>query len=106
MQSVRLQDRVAEEVRALLARRRLSAAKASQQLGWSAQYLSHRMTGRTVFDVADLEALAGLLEVPVTAFFAGSDAGREARMTNNACYSTPSVPLRRNDLLDSLALAA
>lgn len=64
-----IRDQVAEEVRALLARRRLSARAAARQLGWTANYLSRRMTGEIAFDVEDLDALGRLLNVQVTAFF-------------------------------------
>lgn len=60
---------VAGEVRAYLARRRLSARQAAIKLGWTAPYLSRRLTGEVPFDVADLAAIAELLEVPVTVFF-------------------------------------
>ena len=60
---------VIEEVRSCLGRRGLSQSRAAERLGWTAFYLSHRMTGKVPFNVNDLEALAELLEVPVTAFF-------------------------------------
>lgn len=64
-----MREQVAEEVRALLARRRLSARATARALGWSPMYLSRRMTGTAPFDVDDLAALSALLDVPVTAFF-------------------------------------
>ena len=64
-----LREQVAEEVRALLARRRLSARKAAEALGKTEWYMSRRMTGKTAFDIDDLAALADLLDVPVTDFF-------------------------------------
>lgn len=60
---------VAAEVRAQLARQRLSGAAAAARLGWSQIYLWRRLSGRVAFDVNDLTALAGLLDVPVTMFF-------------------------------------
>jgi transcriptional regulator with XRE-family HTH domain len=64
---------VAGEVRAYLGRRRLSGRAAAMQLGWTQQYMSRRLTGVIPFDVADLAALADLLEIPIVAFFEGTE---------------------------------
>jgi transcriptional regulator with XRE-family HTH domain len=71
-----LRGRVAEEVRALMARRRISGVQLSKEIGRSHVYLSRRLNGHTAFDVDDLEAVARIFEVPVSALFglaAGSD---------------------------------
>ena len=60
---------VAAEVRAHLARQRLSGRQAAMRLGWTQPYMSRRLTGEIPFDVADLEAIANLLGIPATAFF-------------------------------------
>ena len=60
---------VAAEVRAELARQRISGRQAARRLGWTQQSLSRRLTGDIPFDVAELAELAALLGVPVTAFF-------------------------------------
>lgn len=60
---------VADEVRAWLARRRRSANRAAKELGWSQPYMSQRLNGDQPFDLDDLDQLAALLDVPVTAFF-------------------------------------
>lgn len=60
-----LREGVAEEVRALLARRRLAAGKLAQAIGKSEMYVSRRLRGETAFDVDDLQAIAGVLEVTV-----------------------------------------
>ena len=60
---------MAGEVRAHLARARLSGRQAALQLGWTQPYMSRRLTGDIPFDVADLEAIADLLGIPVTALF-------------------------------------
>jgi transcriptional regulator with XRE-family HTH domain len=70
--SVSTTEIVAGEVRAYLGRRRLSGRAAAMQLGWTQQYMSRRLTGTIPFDVADLAALADLLEIPVIAFFEGT----------------------------------
>ena len=64
-----LVDDVAGEVRAWMARRQRSGANVARELGWTEVYLSRRLLGRVPFDVADLEALAVLLEVPASVFF-------------------------------------
>jgi len=61
----RLRHGVAEEVRVLLARRRLSATKLAKQLGWTQQYLSRRMVGEQPFDLDDLEQIAAALDVGI-----------------------------------------
>lgn len=60
---------VAAEVRAEMARQRISGRRAAMQLGWTQPYLSRRLTGEIPFNVAELSELAGLLEVPISAFF-------------------------------------
>lgn len=67
---------VAGEVRAELARQRLSGRQAALRLGWTPPYLSRRLVGEIPFDVADLQALAELLDVPVTDFFAARSGNR------------------------------
>lgn len=62
--------RVAAEVRAALARARVSGNRLSTLLGQSQPYWSRRLTGKVAFDVDDLAAIAGLLGVDVTSFFA------------------------------------
>jgi transcriptional regulator with XRE-family HTH domain len=62
-------DTVAAEVRAWLGRRNRSGRSLAQELGWTEPYLSRRLTGSVPFDVADLLAVASLLDVPVTVFF-------------------------------------
>lgn len=66
---VTAQQQVAAEVRAQLARKRLSGRSAALELGWTQPYISRRLTGEVPFDVNDLAALAALLEIPMTAFF-------------------------------------
>lgn len=57
---------IAEELRALLARRRVSARSISDKLGWGQMYLSRRLSGRVPFSAGELYKLAGLLGVPIT----------------------------------------
>ncbi len=64
------QDSVAAEVRAELARQRMSGRRAAAALGWTPPYLSRRLSGDVPFDIADLTALARLLDVPASNFLA------------------------------------
>lgn len=60
-----LRERTAEEVRALLARKRISATELARQMGVSQAYVWRRLDGRTAFDLDDLERVALLLGVPI-----------------------------------------
>jgi len=75
---------VAGEVRAHLARQRISGRQAAVRLGWTAPYLSRRLTGEIPFNVADLEAIAHLLGIPVTSFF-----GANSSHTDILPFRTP-----------------
>lgn len=77
---VALREQVAEEVRALMARRRISGVKLAEKLGRSQPYIWRRLNGETAFDVDDLQALAGILNVGVLELFGAS--------------ASPSNPLR------------
>ena len=66
---------VAGEVRASLARQRVSGRAAARTLGWTSDYIHRRLDGRTPFDANDLVALAALLDVPVASFFAEVPSG-------------------------------
>lgn len=58
-------ERVAAEVRAAAARRRMSGAQLADRLGMSQMAMSRRMSGRMPFRVDELAALAAVLEVDV-----------------------------------------
>jgi Predicted transcriptional regulator len=60
-----LSERVAEEVRAMLARRRVSGRKLADQLGVSPSWVSYRLTGAQPIDLNDLERIASALNVEV-----------------------------------------
>jgi transcriptional regulator with XRE-family HTH domain len=72
---VTLQEQIAEETRAMLARRRLTGRQLATKLGWSPQALSRRLTGQLPFTVADLEAVAQVLDIPVTRLLPRSEDG-------------------------------
>lgn len=65
---------VAEEVRALLARRRLSQSKLAAALGLSQAAVSRRLSGEVPFDVNELAATARYLDVPLGQLVASSEA--------------------------------
>lgn len=60
---VPMRQRVAEEIRVLLARRRMSGSELARQIGASQPYVSRRLTGEIAFDVDDLEKIAAALDV-------------------------------------------
>jgi transcriptional regulator with XRE-family HTH domain len=61
----RLREFVAEEIRVLLARQRISAAELARRTGIKQSTISRRMTGETAFDMDDLEVIARALGVQV-----------------------------------------
>jgi transcriptional regulator with XRE-family HTH domain len=107
-----LSERVAEEIRVALTRRRMSAARLARELGVSQTYVWRRLEGQTAFDLDDLEKIAAILEVPIVELLrraAGPDslnlALTNAHLTATAASPTspfresasrPSGPLRRD----------
>jgi transcriptional regulator with XRE-family HTH domain len=61
---------VAGEVRAAMARRRISQTALAEALGMSQAAISRRLTGTIPFDVAELSAIATILGVPLSALLA------------------------------------
>lgn len=61
-----LRERTAEEIRALLARRKMSATQLARHMGISQAYIWRRLSGETAFDLDDLEKIAVILDVEVT----------------------------------------
>ncbi len=68
-----LAQRVAAEIRAELGRRQMTQAALARALGVSDMYVSRRLSDGTSLEVADLERMAAVLEVPVAAFFPAAD---------------------------------
>lgn len=60
-----LRESTAEEIRSLMARRRLNGVRLAVVIGRSQSYVSRRLTGETAFDVDDLERIATALGVGV-----------------------------------------
>lgn len=64
-QSRALSDLVAEEVRVLLTRRRMSGRELARRLDVSASWVSYRLTGQQSIDLDDLQKIASVLGVAV-----------------------------------------
>ena len=58
-----LQDQITEEIRVMLARRRMTANQLARMLGWSASGLSRRLSGQVQITITDLEEIASALEI-------------------------------------------
>jgi transcriptional regulator with XRE-family HTH domain len=63
-----LSDRVASVVRAEMARKRVGQEEIAARLGLSQASVSRRIRGVTPFELDELETVADLLGLPVTAF--------------------------------------
>lgn len=96
----RLRERAAEEIRALLARRRISAAELARRTGLKQSTLARRMTGETAFDLDDLELIASVLGVSVAQLLPTESEGSSGqtpysdRLTDRPRAGRP--PNRRN----------
>lgn len=64
-----LRDRVAEEVRALMGRRRTTGAQLARAIGAPQSSLQRKLSGRYPLDIDDLEAIAAYFSVSVISFF-------------------------------------
>lgn len=72
-----LSDSVAEEIRVLLVRRRMSGRELARRLHVSPGWVSYRLTGVQPIDLNDLQRVADVLEVEVTALLpAATNRGR------------------------------
>lgn len=80
-----LSDTVAEEIRALLGRRRISQAALARTLGVSGPWLNYRLTGKQPIDLNDLDAIAKALKVQPSALLTG-------RRTPTEEYIAPRTP--------------
>lgn len=81
---------VANEVRAWLGRRRLSAAAAARRIGWTQPYLARRLNGMTTFTVTDLGALGQLLGVAPAAFLEGAPVSELAMARGDSHFRSSS----------------
>lgn len=58
-----LSERVAEEIRAWMGRRRVTGAALAKTLGVSPAWISYRLSGKQPIDLNDLDAIASALKV-------------------------------------------
>lgn len=77
----RLHERATEEIRVLLARRKMSAAELARRTGQKPAALSRRMTGDVAFDLDDLEVIARELGVSVVDLLGGGPQTTVASLT-------------------------
>jgi Cro/C1-type HTH DNA-binding domain len=59
-------DSVASEVRAEMARQRVSQTTLAARLDWSQAFLSRRITGEVTWGADEIEAVANALGVPIS----------------------------------------
>lgn len=85
-----LREETAGELRALLARRRVSASELARQLGWKQSYIARRIDGRVALDLDDLQAIARVLEVTVLDLLP-----RSVRGTTSATMDLKAAPPER-----------
>lgn len=62
-------ESVAEEVRALLGRRKMTQRALAVQLGWQQSQVSRRLSGTTPITAPEVIELANVLEVPVETLY-------------------------------------
>lgn len=58
-----LSARVAEEIRAMMGRRRVTGATIARELGVSQAWVSNRLSGQQAIDLNELERIADVLQV-------------------------------------------
>lgn len=66
-------ERVGDEVRAELARQRMSQLTLASRMALSQPALSRRLNGDLSFTIADLDLIARILQVPMTKLLPDSD---------------------------------
>lgn len=71
-----LSDRVAEEIRSWMGRRRISGAALARALGVSPAWVSYRLTGTQPIDLNDLQRIAAVLSVEAADLLPRSTEGR------------------------------
>lgn len=82
-----LSDRVAEEIRAMLARRRMSGRELARKLDVSSPWVSNRLTGHQEIGLAELERIAAALGVEVAALLpAPAEASRKGGLSPGSAH--------------------
>ncbi len=91
-----LSERVAEEIRAALARRRMSGRQLATNLGVSQTWMSSRLSGATPIDLNDLERIAAAMSVEVADLLPRPTEGRTVitagEPARTAAYATSGAP--------------
>lgn len=64
-----LPELVGAEIRAEMARQRITQTALAERLGWVQQRLSRRLTGEVPMRLDELQQIADALRAPVTQFF-------------------------------------
>jgi hypothetical protein len=95
-----MREAVAAQVRAELARKRISQTWLAPRLNMTQQKLSRRLTGVTPFEVTELLAIAAELDVPVTDLLPAT-----GDTTITACVASLSSSLLAADLDIALSQA-
>ena len=99
-----LSEMVAEEVRAVMARRRMSGRELANQLGVSPSWISYRLSGKQPIDINDLAAIAAALSVGVHELLPPPDQAAKAvrpeaipRYSQVAEWTAPPPPRPRDN---------
>jgi DNA-binding Xre family transcriptional regulator len=96
--SPRLTEQVAEEIRALLARRRMSGRELARQLSASPSWVNFRLTGAQPISLDDLERFAAVLGVEVSDLLPRPNEGRVVATGGTAghapIHSSVRMPVR------------
>jgi transcriptional regulator with XRE-family HTH domain len=79
----RLREHAAEELRVILARRRMSAAELARRTGIKQSTMARRMTGETAFDLDDLELIAEALGIEIADLFPPSGGATTTRSVSD-----------------------
>jgi transcriptional regulator with XRE-family HTH domain len=93
-----LSQRVAEEIRSWMGRRRLSGASLARQLNVSPAWVSYRLTGAQPIDLNDLDRIAAVLDVDVVDLLPA----REGRVVTHAGASRRQTTVAKIGSLTSL----
>ena len=85
-----MRELVAEELRVLLARRRMSASELGRRIGVTQPYISRRLTGEIAFDLDDLQRIADAMEVTIADLLPKS----QRTVTNGSLGSLADTPVQ------------
>lgn len=85
MKAVRLA--IAGEVRASIARKRLSGSEIARQLGVEQTWFSRRYSGRVPWTAAELQLVMDIIDEDITRVFAAGQAARQVARKTNPCLS-------------------